>query len=610
MNARPEPTKPAFAVTVPATPHGIPLGWARAAGLLVFVSLILQHGFPVATGTRWWLHWLDVLLVLWFSADLILALLRARDWRRAFALRRFENVLLGGLLVVLILSWVVSPATIGGLLQFLHLGSAAALRSMLVKLFLLLVLCIQLLRGAQQLLGKNVRPELILAGSFAVLIVIGTFLLLLPNASARAEAPIGGLDALFTATSAVCVTGLVVRDTGTDFSNFGQMILLVLFQTGGLGIITFVGFLSIFSTRALPVPQMVAFGQIINAPALSAIKRQIVGILLATGIIEVIGAGLLFQFVPMDVDPLNRIKWSFFHSVSAFCNAGFALQSDSLMPFQTNPGLMLTFMGLIILGGLGFLVIPELLGYRVTRGHFFRRFSFFRRRHAGQLPGRLSVQARLSLIATGLLLMGGLVIFWLLESDHMLRDRPAGEAFLISAFQAVTPRTAGLNSVPIDQLQNATLVFLMILMVIGASPVSTGGGIKTATFAILLLAIRALVARRERVEVFGRAIPGKTLFAALGVFLLYVLTAGFCMFLLALCDPQVQVRDQAFEVISALSTVGLSTGITAGLSPASKLVLCAAMFVGRVGPISLVLSVFQSRRQLTYELPEEEVVVG
>ena len=160
------------------------------------------------------------------------------------------------------------------------------------------------------------------------------------------------------------------------------------------------------------------------------------------------------------------------------------------------------------------------------------------------------------------------------------------------------------------ELQDATLIFLMMLMVIGASPVSMGGGIKTVSFGILLLALRAMVMQRERVEAFGRSIPAKTLFAALSVFIIYVISASLGVFLLALFDPQMQLQDQAFEVISALSTVGLSTGITASLSPASKLVLCLAMFVGRVGPISLVLSVFQSRRNLTYEFPEEEVVVG
>jgi trk system potassium uptake protein len=208
------------------------------------------------------------------------------------------------------------------------------------------------------------------------------------------------------------------------------------------------------------------------------------------------------------------------------------------------------------------------------------------------------------------LLVVGMLVFWMLEHQHMLRGRPASESLLVAAFQSVTPRTAGFNTVPTGQLQSATLVFLMMLMMIGANPVSTGGGIKTVSFAILLLALRAMVTRRDRVEAFGRTVPAKTLFAALSVFVLYVISAGLGIFLLALFDPGLNMQDRVFEVISALSTVGLSTGITAELSPGSKLVLCVAMFVGRVGPISLVLSVFHGGRTLTYEYPEEEVVVG
>lgn len=573
-------------------------------------SLILEHGFPLDAITRSWLHGLDALLALWFTADLTLALCRQRAWRSALQLRRFEYVLLAALLALLAASWLLPPRALDGVLALLRLESTAALRWLGVKLFLVLLVFIQTLRGTQRLLGTNLRPEIILAGSFAALISGGTLLLLLPNASAKIDAPISALDAFFTATSAVCVTGLVVRDTGADFSSFGQMIILTLFQTGGLGIITFVGFLSVFSTRVLPVPQMVAFRQIVNAPALSDLKRQIVGILLATACIELLGVVLISLLLPGEMDVLSRIKWSVFHSVSAFCNAGFALDATSLEPYRANAGLMLTFMGLIVLGGLGFLVIPELAAFRLTQTRFFRRFGLFRRLHSGQVPGRLTVQTRLSLVITAVLIGVGVLVFWLLELDHSLRTRPLSEAFLISAFQAVTPRTAGFNTVPIGELQNATLVLLMVLMVVGASPVSTGGGIKTVTFGILLLAVRALAARRERVEVYGRAIPGRALFAALGVFVLYVLTGVFCVFLLALCDPRLQLRDQVFEVISALSTVGLSTGITADLSAESKLVLCGAMFVGRVGPIALVLSVFQSGRQLNYELPDEEVVVG
>lgn len=589
-----------------ATPHGLPASWVRAAGVMAFVSLLLEHGFPVDTGIHVWLHRLNLGLALWFAADLVVPLFQKRERGRALTLRRFEYLLLGCAALLYAVSWSPFP----GLLQTLHLESGGALRSILIELFLLLAISIQLMRKAQDLFVTDIRPELILAGSFAGLIGIGTILLLLPNASARPEAAIGGLDAFFTATSAVCVTGLTVRDTGADFSNFGQMVILALFQIGGLGIITFVGFLWVFSSRALPVPQMVVFRQLIKAPALSDLKRQFAGIILATGAIEFLGAVLMFCLLPTTMDTLARMKWSLFHAISAFSSAGFALQSNSLEPFRASAGLLTVFMVLIILGGIGFLVIPELLAYRLTWGRIFRRFGRFKHPPSGRAPTRLSVHTRLSLLVTGVLIAAGVLIFWLLESDYVLRGRTWGESFLIAAFTAVTPRTVGFHTVPMGDLQNATLIVIVVLMVIGASPVSTGGGIKTVSFAIVLLALRSLICGRNRVEVFGRSIPERTLFAALGVLVLYLMTALVCLFFVALCDPQLLLRDAAFEVVSALSTVGLSTGITAQLSPESKAVLCVAMFIGRVGPISVVLAVFHGRTQASYELPEEEVVVG
>jgi trk system potassium uptake protein TrkH len=611
VNPFEEPLKPALMAGLPPpTPHGLPVQQLRVAAVLVFVSLIGQHGFPLGSFAAHALDWLDALLALFFCADLVLAFRDAKNRRRVLGLRRFEYILMAGFAGAVACIGFLPESAAHALTGFLHLESKGALAFNLVKLFLLLSLCIQLMRGTQQLFGKGVRPVWILAGSFATLVLIGTFLLLLPNSSAPEREPIGVVDALFTATSATCVTGLVVRDTGMDFSGFGHFIILALFQFGGLGIITFVAFLSVFSTRALPVPQMVAFRQIINAPKLSAIKRQITGILLTAVLIELTGIILLYQFLPAEGDTLARIKWSAFHAISAFCSAGFALQADSLESFRGNTGLNLTIIGLITLGGLGFLVISELVSHRWTRTQRFRRFGFFRRLHAGRASGRLSLQTKLALGAAAVLLVAGFAGFWMLEAKHSLRSLPAGEGILAAAFQSATARTVGLNTLPIGSFQDATLWFLMILMVIGANPVSTGGGIKTVNFAILLLALRAMVTRRDRVEAFGRTVPNRTLLAALSVFVIYVITASIGVFLLALFDPDISFQSRAFEVVSALSTVGLSTGITAELSSASKLVLCVIMFIGRVGPISLVLSVFQGRRTAAYEFPEEDVVVG
>jgi len=596
---------------LPPTPHAFRTSWLRAAGTLVFVSLTLQHGFSLHRVANLVLNCLNVLLAAFFTADLILSWVRSGRRRKDLALRRFEYVLLGVFLVLLAVSAALSPEVAGQLVGFLHLESRAILLFDLVKLFLLLLLCVQLLRATARLFGKAVRPELILAGSFATLILVGTFLLLLPNATASDRAGLSIVDAFFTATSATCVTGLMVRDIAADFSRFGQMVVLGLLQVGGLGIITFVAFLSAFSMRSLPVPQMMAFRQIVNASSQSDLRRQLLGIIAAVAIIEGLGALLLFEFLPADHgDVLQRIYWSVFHSVSAFCNAGIALEPDGIASLRGNAGISLTLMSLVILGGLGFLVMFELLHYRLTHIRPLRRFAFFRRLHAGQPLARLTLQTKIAVTMMIALLVIGTIGFWLLEWRNTLRECDAGESWMVAAFYSAISRTAGFSAVPVGQLRDATLLLLMVLMMIGANPVSTGGGIKTVSFGILLLALKAMVARRDRIEAFGRTIPGRTLFAALSVFVLYIATAVAAMFLLALTDPDLSFRNWTFEVIGGLSTVGFSTGITPELSAPGKLVLCILMFIGRVGPISLVLSVFQSGHALDYEFPEEEVVVG
>lgn len=484
-----------------------------------------------------------------------------------------------------------------------------------VQLFLLAQVALQLVRFIQGIFHRRIRPEIVLAGSFACLIVLGTLLLLLPRASAVESEPITLMDALFTATSAVCVTGLVVRDTGADFSTLGQMTILGLFQAGGLGIVTFVAFISIFSARSLPVPQLVLYGQALGSPAANHLKRRLLGVVLLTLLIEALGAIALYHALgttaELSADSFQRVLWSVFHSVSAFCNAGFAMHGDSLELFRNNPGINLSIMLLVTLGSLGFLVIPEVFGFcRDQIRRFSARHGANRNRHMQPRQPRLSVQVRLSLWITILLIVAGTIGFWLLERSHSLATSDTNSTLLVSMFQSITTRTAGFNTVPIGDLQPATLLFLMALMVIGGCPISTAGGIKTVTAGILLLTLRSLILQRQKVEAFGRTIPQQALIAALSVFVLYTIACGTGVFLLALSDPDMPLRAQCFEVVSALSTVGLSTGITHELSTTGKLVLCAAMFIGRVGPISLVMSIFQARHTVDYDFPEGDVVVG
>lgn len=588
---------------------GLPARWMAGVGVASFIALLLEHGYVLRTTWVPALHGLGIVLALHYGVDRIGMLWRARHWRTTLRARFYEFAVLvafGGMMMGLFL-W---PEFTGGVVRFLHASTAEALMMDVVQVFLLGNLLIHLLRIQQHILAQGYRPELILTGSFAMIIVGGTLLLLLPRASGDPERPITVMEAFFTSTSACCVTGLIVRDTGTAFSPLGQAVILTLLQVGGLGIMAFVAFLAVTSAKSLPVGHLMAFKHLVNARSLAGLRRQVLLIVGGTLLIEGLGAACLFLLLPPETDGLRRLFWSVFHAASAFCNAGFALAADSLTGWQTNGPILLVVMALIVLGSFGFLVIADLISLRASRWPGLRGIPWCRRYNQRTPIRRLPVQTRLSLIVTGVLLLAGFLGFWMIEAGHILNNRDFIAQGWIAMFQSVTTRTAGFNTVPLDQLQPATLILMMALMVVGACPVSTGGGVKTVTLGVLALTLRALARGRPRVEIFGRSLPQAVVHAALSVFILYVATAALGVFGLAWCDPETPLRDLAFELISALSTVGLSTGITAGLSTGGKLILCAAMFVGRVGPLSLVLSMFQSAPLTLHEYPEEELLVG
>lgn len=581
----------------------------RLLALIAFGCLVAQIGFSIQADRL--LNLFELVLALAFLLELVLSGWAANRKREYLLSRGFDVAI-----VLVALLFVGSMLAFSGrLLEFgpltVRISSLAEGGPLLVKWFLFAEVVLQSLKGIQRTIVASIRPEVMLAVSFAGLIFAGTILLLLPRSSARVEAPISVVDAFFTSTSAACVTGLVVRDTGTDFSLLGQTIILALFQTGGLGIITFVAFISVFSSKSLPLGQLVVFKNMMNLAHLGDLKARLLGIFLFVFVIEAGGAVALFSLLPRTHDLWMHAYWCLFHSVSAFCNAGFALQANSLEAFAGHPGVNLIIMLLIIFGGLGFLVIPELIGVFSKQGFYaLSTIVLGRKKNQRGTPSRLSIQSRLAIIVTVLAAIIGSLGFLLLERSHFLVSEGWQISAWISMFQSISTRTAGFNTIPIGELQDSTLFLLMILMVIGASPVSAGGGIKTATVAVLILTLRAMLLSRPRVEVFGRTLPFKVILAATSVFLLYTIAAVIGWFSLAILEPAFSMRDHLFETISALSTVGLSTGITAQLSDAGKLLLCFLMFIGRIGPISIVLCVFRPKHAAPYDFPEESLVVS
>ena len=446
-------------------------------------------------------------------------------------------------------------------------------------------------------------PRLTVA-SFALAIVAGTLLLLIPACRAPGTAALGVVDALFTSTSAVCVTGLVVRDTGSCFSHFGQVVILALIQAGGLGIITLSSALLMLTRTGHSVRERMVLEEAVAGGREMVSPRQfMLHILAFTFICEGLGAAALTLRFMRDF-PAGEALWlGVFHAVSAFCNAGFGLFPDSLVRYAGDWVVNLVVMGLIIMGGIGFLVVSESVSFLRHRRH--RRV-------------RLSLHARVVFATTLLLVLGGGALIFLLEFPSKGVGGPWHSKILASLFMSVTARTAGFNTVGTPQFSNPTLLVVMLLMVVGGSPGGTAGGVKTTTLAALHALIVSRARNRSKVELMGRSLPpevmAKALFTAAaygaaivaGTLLLQVIEQG--------ATPHAQVGSlflpHLFEVVSALGTVGLSIETTATLTDPSKVVIIVCMLAGRVGPLLLASSLVGSAQRIDYAYPEERIMIG
>jgi trk system potassium uptake protein TrkH len=444
-------------------------------------------------------------------------------------------------------------------------------------------------------------PARIIILGFTLLISIGTSLLMLPAASAAGK-QLGFVNALFTSTSAVCVTGLTVVDTGNAFSTFGQFILLILIQAGGLGIMTMSTlFLMLVGRR----PGLV--GQIVVQDAFThSRERNIFSILkdvvLFTCVIEGLGIVLMFFcFLPGN-NMKHALFLSIFHSISAFCNAGFSVFSDSFVEYRENWALNLVLCFLIISGGIGFLVLSELK----------LKFSFKR-----ASLSRLSLHSKIVLSTTAILLVSGTFLITAMEWHNTLAPLSVPGRFLSAFFQSVTARTAGFNTLSIGNMANETLFLLILLMFIGASPGSCGGGIKTTSLATLVVLGTSRFCGHKRPQLFNRTISDVSVGKTISVIMLSMIVVCVGIMLLLMTEigevahPQSRGKflELLFEVVSAFGTVGLSTGITSGLSAMGKIILSSIMFLGRLGP--LVVGVALSRDTVSrYHYAEETIMVG
>ncbi|MGE4285759.1 MAG: TrkH family potassium uptake protein [Phycisphaerae bacterium] len=447
--------------------------------------------------------------------------------------------------------------------------------------------------------------------SFLTFIVLGAGLLELPRFH---NGSLSFLDACFTSTSAVCVTGLVVKDTGTDFTTLGQLVILTLMQLGGFGIVVFGSIFALLFGKAFSVKETVAMQDLLNSETSHKISKMVAFILTATIIIEVIGALGLWQLWD-GISGSKRLLYSVFHSVSAFCNAGFALFSDSFVGFKSMPQVYLVICPLIIIGGLGFLVlynIAEIASYKL-RG-ISRRL-----RDPGKLHRRpfvkLSFQSNVVLCTTAVLLVFGTFVFLFFESTKIsAADNTGGfiQRLADCFFMSVTCRTAGFNTVDVAALSDPSKLFAILLMLIGGSPGSTAGGMKTVTLFVIIMAVWAAVRQKNEAEAFKRSIRLVIVARALTVAMFY--TVAYITTTLALCYTErfgtFGTLDLMFESASALGTVGLSTGVTPHLTSAGKLVITFAMFFGRLGPLTILASLILKINTAKYSYPDEPLIIG
>ena len=440
---------------------------------------------------------------------------------------------------------------------------------------------------------KKMAPPQIVVGSFVCVIMIGSVLLSLPLATIDGKGlPL--VDAVFTATSATCVTGLTVVDTGSTFTLFGKITLLLLIQIGGLGVMTFSTFFLTMVGRRLSLKGKMVVQDALNYYEVSSLPELIHYILIFTFALEFAGAALLsLPFCRRE--GVQGIYYACFHAISAFCNAGFSLFSDSLVSYRGIITVNLTIMGLIIMGGLGFPVLLDLY------------YHYFKKRDVRR---RLRFQTRLDILTTLFLIVSGALLIFLFEWDNVLAFLPWKDKILASIFQSVTPRTAGLNTLNISALREVTLFFLIILMFIGASPGGTGGGIKTTTFVLVLFTIKSIIREEKEVNMLGYTVPSRTISKAFAVFFISAALVIVSVLLLLMVQRDMPLIKLAFEAMSAFGTVGLSTGITPLLAPFSKVLISFLMLAGRVGPLTLVLAMATREKPPEIRYPEAQVMIG
>ncbi|MDY7010643.1 MAG: potassium transporter TrkG [Planctomycetota bacterium] len=596
------------------------MAFAAAAAI---TSLAMEYGFYTPPVSIVYLHIVQACVLGAFVLDRFARLLLVGDRRRFFRENWFDFFLM-------FVAVVVAVAVIMGLIQWRLLSTAAGY-VVFTQVYILVVLIVRTIGFQFKVAGAGIHPIWVLIGSFVIVILFGAGLLMLPRATPH-DNPLGFSDALFTATSATCVTGLIVRDTGTEFARFGQVVILSMIQLGGLGIMVFGTVFALLAGRGLSIRESLMAGQTFSDGTIGRIGRMVKFAVISTLLIEAVAAAVMYSMWKDflgDKSHLNAtvVFSSVFHAISAFCNAGFSLQSTSLMEMRGKWQVIGVMAPLIFLGGVGFPVL-----YDLVRSLWC---SLFRRPEHPRGP-ILTLHSKMVLSMSLVLLLAGAAGLLMIETSggsgqtfgapmgttydprplvqkqDTMAQLPAGEQVREAVFQSVTARTAGFNTVNMNRLSTGGKLWMCLLMIIGGSPASTAGGMKTTTLAVLVMTIWCMLRRRDHVEAFKRSIPEPFVRKAVtlaGLYLTLVVTVTLLL-CLTLSTRGLTFMQIFFEACSACGTVGLTCGVTESLTTAAKYVIIAAMFIGRLGPLTLLLALTVRLRAVRYTYPSEEVVLG
>jgi len=566
------------------------------SGIIGLASIILEYGFKLSRGDVLSLHFVALSIVYIFIAYSLIQVAVADEKIEYLKTHKIEFFIILFIFIETISS-VFGYSLIEELGLALNFVDISYLYIVFAQVYIIVGLILGGLRYNVKLLQFSIHPSRLFVLSFVVTILLGTLLLLLPASTTAGKMRF--IDALFTATSAVCVTGLTVVDTAKYFTDFGQLVIMTLIQVGGLGLMTFTTFFALLFSGGMGIKERFVMRDLLDEESVGTVTKILISLTLITFGLEFIGATVLFFSISHNYSTFSEPAFiSIFHSISAFCNAGFSLFSLNMMdPYiKSNYVFTTTISFLIILGGIGF---PTIMSF-----FSFEKLNLFQRK----AKSFYSLQVKIIIFTTLTLILSGTALTYFLELNHSLKGLNFFEAMHASYFQSVSARTAGFNTVDLSLFSDATSIFYSVLMFIGASPGGTGGGIKTTTFVVILFALRAILREEKQVTLRNRSISQSVVLKAFSKVILSLIMIFIVVMILAITE-KTRFINVCFEAFSAFGTVGLSKGITASLSDIGKSVILVLMLFGRVGPIAFLYTLMKTREPVSYEMPSESISI-